>query len=412
MKVRVVKAAAYAVVGYQTAYLMYYYPVETIAAMLNSVMGTAEKVAHYINFAESQGIQVLPPDINESYSKFTVKGETIRFGLAAIKNVGMNVIESVVASRNTKGRFESLVDFINKIDLSAINKRAVESLIKAGAFDEFKIFRSKLLAVFEKVMDSVSNEKKRNIDGQISLFGLAEENINEPEINYPNINEFSKNNLLAMEKEMTGMYLTGHPLDEYTQSLKMYTSTSIEKIYKSQQAHLEDVDDDEYSINDEDKVILGGIISEVNQKVTRSNSIMAFLKLEDLSGSIEIIVFPRTLDKVRSLIIPDSMVVIKGRVSMKEDEPVKLICETIEPLEKVNSSKIYIRVENLAKAKETKQKLMSIASNYKGDTPIYIFTANDRKNYRMPREMWVNIDNSMLDELYKLYGEENIKIME
>ena len=380
--------------------------------MLNSVMGTAEKVAHYINFAESQGIQVLPPDINESYSKFTVKGEVIRFGLAAIKNVGMNVVESVVASRSNKGRFESLVDFINKVDLSAINKRAVESLIKAGAFDEFKIFRSKLLAVFEKVMDSVSNEKKRNIDGQISLFGLVEENINEPEINYPNINEFSKNNLLAMEKEMTGMYLTGHPLDEYTQSLKMYTSISIEKIYKSQQAHLEGVDDDEYSIHDEDKVILGGIISEVNQKVTRSNSIMAFLKLEDLSGSIEVIVFPRTLDKVRSLIIPDSMVVIKGRVSMKEDEPVKLICETIEPLEKVNSSKIYIRVENLAKAKETKQKLMSIASNYKGDTPIYVFTADDRKNYRMPREMWVNIDNSMLDELYKLYGEENIKIME
>ncbi len=295
-------AAAYAVVGYQTAYLMYYYPVETIAAMLNSVMGTAEKVAHYINFAESQGIQVLPPAINESYSKFTVKGDTIRFGLAAIKNVGFNVVESIVASRSDKGRFESLVDFINKIDLSAINKRAVESLIKAGAFDEFKIFRSKLLAVYEKVMDSVSNEKKRNIEGQISLFGLVEENINEPEVNYPNINEFSKNNLLAMEKEMTGMYLTGHPLDEYVQSLKMYTSISVDKIYKSQQAHLEGVDDDEYSIHDEDKVILGGIISEVNQKVTRSNTIMAFIKLEDLSGSIEVIVFPKTLDKVRDLI--------------------------------------------------------------------------------------------------------------
>ena len=386
-------AAAYAVVGYQTAYLMYYYPVETIAAMLNSVMGTAEKVAHYINFAESQGIQVLPPAINESYSKFTVKGDTIRFGLAAIKNVGFNVVESIVASRSDKGRFESLVDFINKIDLSAINKRAVESLIKAGAFDEFKIFRSKLLAVYEKVMDSVSNEKKRNIEGQISLFGLVEENINEPEVNYPNINEFSKNNLLAMEKEMTGMYLTGHPLDEYVQSLKMYTSISVDKIYKSQQAHLEGVDDDEYSIHDEDKVILGGIISEVNQKVTRSNTIMAFIKLEDLSGSIEVIVFPKTLDKVRDLITVDSMVVIKGRVSMKEDEPVKLICETIEPLEKVNSSKLFIRVENLAKAKQTKPNLINIASQHKGDKSIYVFTAYDRKNYRIPREMWLNINN-------------------
>ena len=261
-------------------------------------------------------------------------------------------------------------------------------------------------------MDSVSNEKKRNIEGQISLFGLVEENINEPEVNYPNINEFSKNNLLAMEKEMTGMYLTGHPLDEYVQSLKMYTSISVDKIYKSQQAHLEGVDDDEYSIHDEDKVILGGIISEVNQKVTRSNTIMAFIKLEDLSGSIEVIVFPKTLDKVRDLITVDSMVVIKGRVSMKEDEPVKLICETIEPLEKVNSSKLFIRVENLAKAKQTKPNLINIASQHKGDTAIYVFTADDRKNYRMPREMWVNINNELLDQLYKVYGEENIKIIE
>ena len=165
MKVSVVKAAAYAVVGYQTAYLMHYYPVETIAAMLNSMMGSSEKVAHYINFAESLGIQVLPPNINESYSKFTVKGDKIRFGLAAIKNVGINVVDSIVEARNSKGKFESITDFINKIDLSTINKRAVESLIKAGALDDFKVFRSKLLAVHEKLMDSIASERKRNIDG-------------------------------------------------------------------------------------------------------------------------------------------------------------------------------------------------------------------------------------------------------
>ena len=192
MKIRVVKAAAYAVVGYQTAYLMHYYPVETIAAMLNSVMGISEKVAHYTKFAESLGIQVLPPDINESYSKFTVKGDSIRFGLAAIKNVGVNVVDGIVKARKNKGKFESLVDFINKIDLSTINKRAVESLIKAGAFDEFKIFRSKLLAVYEKLMDSVASDKKRNIDGQISLFGMADESIKVPEVKYPDIKEFDK----------------------------------------------------------------------------------------------------------------------------------------------------------------------------------------------------------------------------
>ena len=331
MKVSVVKAAAYAVVGYQTAYLMHYYPVETIAAMLNSMMGSSEKVAHYINFAESLGIQVLPPNINESYSKFTVKGDKIRFGLAAIKNVGINVVDSIVEARNSKGKFESITDFINKIDLSAINKRAVESLIKAGALDDFKVFRSKLLAVHEKLMDSVASERKRNIDGQISLFGLTEdEDFKAPEVTYPNIKEFAKNNLLAMEKEMTGLYLSGHPLDEYAKSLKIMTSTTIQKIYDCQEAHNEGIDDEEYSIHDEDKVVVGGIITEVNQKVTRNNQIMAFIKIEDLSAVIEVIVFPKTLDRVRNLIATDALVVIKGRVSMKEDEAVKIICETVE----------------------------------------------------------------------------------
>ncbi|WLF69238.1 DNA polymerase III subunit alpha [Clostridium septicum] len=409
-------AAAYAVIGYQTAYLMKYYPVETIAAMLNSVMGTSEKVAHYINFAESLGIQVLPPNINESYSKFTVKGDKIRFGLAAIRNVGLNVVENVVYSRDKKGNFESLVDFINKIDLSAINKRAVESLIKAGAFDEFKIFRSKLLAVYEKIMDSVSNEKKRNIDGQMSLFGLSEETLKSPEINYPNIKEFAKKHMLAMEKEMTGLYLSGHPLDEYFQSLKMQTSTSIEKIFKSYEIMQETYNNEEIIediIHDEERVILGGIISEVNQKITRNNTMMAFLKLEDLSGMIEVIVFPKTLDKVRELIKPDSLVAIKGRVSIKEDELPKLICESINPLEKVNSEKIYIRTENINTGKELIKTLKEMMpKEYKGDTAVFIFTSNDRKKYRMSRNLWINMESDATDYLRKLIGEENVKIIE
>ena len=405
-------AAAYAVIGYQTAYLMHYYPVETIAAMVNSVMGINEKVAHYIKFAESLGIQVLPPDINESYSKFTVKDDSIRFGLAAIKNVGVNVVEGIVAARKEKGNFESLVDFINKIDLSTINKRAVESLIKAGAFDEFKVFRSKLLAVYEKLMDSISNEKKRNIDGQISLFGMAEESIKAPEVKYPDIKEFAKNNLLSMEKEMTGLYITGHPLDEYEKSLKVMTSTTVETIFNSYEAIMDGLGDDEYLIQDNQRVVLGGILAEVNQKVTRNNSMMAFLKLEDLSGIIEVVVFPKTLDKVRNLITLDSMVIIKGRVSIKEDEEPKLICESIEPLEKVNSEKLYLRVESLEKAKEIKPQLVQIVNEYRGNTPIYVFTAKDRKNYRMPKEMWVDLNSDVVIELIKSFGEENVKIVE
>ncbi|WP_291649802.1 DNA polymerase III subunit alpha [Clostridium sp.] len=407
-------AAAYAVIGYQTAYLMKYYPVETIAAMLNSVMGTSEKVAHYINFAESLGIQVLPPDINESYSKFTVKGDKIIFGLAAIKNVGYNVVETIVVSRNNKGEFESLMDFINKIDLSSVNKRAIESLIKAGALDCFDVFRSKLLAVYEKLMDSVSSERKRNIDGQISLFGMEEE-IEVPEINYPNIKEFAKKNILAMEKEMTGLYLSGHPLDEYADSLKVQTTTSIDKVYKSYEIISEtfnQTDLPEDIIHDEERVILGGIIAESNQKITRSNTMMAFLKLEDLTGIIEVIVFPKTLDKVRESIKEDSLVVIKGRVSIKEDELPKLICETVEPLEKINTSKVYIRANNLDEGRNLMKELRVMPSEYKGDTTVYIFTANDRKNYRMPKDIWIDLESEAVSYFKEIAGEENVKIIE
>ena len=408
-------AAAYAVVGYQTAYLMRYYPVETIAAMLNSVMGISEKVANYINFAESLGIQVLPPDINESYSKFTVKGDKIRFGLAAIKNVGYNVVESIVDSRNKKGTFESLMDFINKLDLSAVNKRAIESLIKAGALDCFKVFRSRLLAVYEKLMDGISSEKKRNIDGQISLFGLDEDIIESPEITYPNIKEFSKKNLLAMEKEMTGLYLSGHPLDEYVYSLKVQTSTNIEKVFKSYEiikdsyGNIEIPDD---IIHDEQRVVLGGILASVNQKITRNNTMMAFLQLEDLTGTIEVIVFPKTLDRVRESIKEDSLVVIKGRISIKEDELPKLICETIEPLEKINSSKVYIKVENMNHAKAFIKEARAIPEEYKGDTAVYLFTSNDRKQYRGPRDIWINIASDAISYLKELMGEDNVRLVE
>ena len=411
-------AAAYAVIGYQTAFLMKYYPVETIAAMLNSVMGTSEKIAHYIRFAESQGIQVLPPDINESYSKFTVKGDKIRFGLAAIKNVGVNVVESIVKSRTEKGVFKSLGDFIEKLDPTAVNKRAVESLIKAGALDEFKVFRSKLLAVYDKLMDSSYTSKKKNIEGQINLFALAEEEVKTPEIQYPNIKEFSKKHLLAMEKEMSGLYLSGHPLDEYITSLNMQTSTNIGKIneaYEELTSNLETdlstVDFNPSSLRDEQRVVIGGIIAEVNKKVTRNNTMMAFLKLEDLDGTIEVVVFPKTLEKMIGLITEDALVLIKGRLSLKEDEPPKLICENIEPLEKINNDKLYLRAKDKMIAGKLKTFLMKLEDEYKGDTSVYIFLEENRQTYRMPRECWVNLDTDIVDELKKEAGEENVKII-
>ena len=415
-------AAAYAVVGYQTAFLMRYYPVEMLAAMMNSIMGSSEKIAHYITIAESMGIQVLPPDVNESSAKFTVKGDTIRFGLGAVKNVGSNVLEGLVDARERKGRFESLVDFINKMEPSALNKRAVECLIKCGAMDCFKTFRSKMLAVHEKLIDNISSDKKRNIDGQMSLFGEAEE-LKNPDVKYPNIKEFDKRNLLTMEKEMTGLYITGHPLDDYAKSLKMQTTNEIAEVYKEEETLdinetdelLSDIDlfEKDDRLMDNDRVILGGILARVSQKITRNNAIMAFLTLEDLTGSIEVIVFPKTLEKVKSLCVTDSLVIIKGRLSIKEDEVPKLICENIEPLEKINNSKLYLRLQNKDAVRQFSKELKEmLADDEKGDIPIYFYAAKENEKFRAPRDRWVNLNSEIKERLIKRLGEENVRIVE
>jgi DNA polymerase-3 subunit alpha len=427
MKVRVGKAAAYAVVGYQTAYLMRYYPAEFIAAMLNSVMGISEKVAFYIRFAESQGIQVLPPDINESFAKFTVKDDkTIRFGMAAIKNAGYNVIESIVKSRKSKGAFKSLYDFCSKVDSGVLNKRTVESLIKAGACDSFKVFRSQMLSVYEKILDGLNSERKRNIDGQVSLFGALKESYTEPEIKYPPIKEFEKKYLLAMEKEMTGLYLTGHPLDEYVETLKMYSEINIGQILEATtDTTLEEGDEasidmaslvsqagnSEHNIVDGTKVALGGIIADVNKKYTRNNDMMAFVTLEDLYGMIEVVVFPKVFQKVASLIATDAIILVKGRVSIREDESPKILCEDIQPLVKVNTSNVYVQVEDDNIAREVNRSLKQALLSFRGNTPIYLCTRKERKKYRLPKEFWIDCETEVLDFLRKQFGEENVKVL-
>lgn len=402
-------AAAYAVVSYQTAYLMHYYTAEYLAAMLNSVKGDNTKVAYYIRFAGEQGIQILPPDINESYSKFTVSGNKIRFGLSAVKNVGVNVIDSIVVSREEKGKFKDLEDFCGKIDTACINKRVVESLIKAGAFDCFKVYRAKLLAVYERILDSVSNERKRNIQGQMSLFGAEETAA--IKISYPDIREFEKKYILAQEKEMTGLYLSGHPLDQYSTALKNQTSINISEIIST-----ETLEDDEFveavsKVKDGDIVIVGGIISEISKKITKNNANMAFIKLEDMTGSIEAVVFPKIFEKCKSFISEDSIVIIRGRISIREDEAPKLICETIDPLLLVNTEKLYIQIEEQALLRNVLIELKDITALYRGDMPVYVFTKKERSNFRLDKEYWVNNDNELLSFLRKRFGDENVKLV-
>lgn len=406
-------AAAYAVVAYETAYLMKYYPTEFIAAMLNSVMGNNEKVAYYVRFAKEINIELLPPDINESFSRFTVKGDRIRFGMAAVKNVGVNVVESVVNSRKEKGSFTSLVDFCNKVDIGEVNKRAVESLIKVGAFDYFKIYRSRLLAVYEKVMDGISNQKKKNIDGQISLFsnfqGNNENSYKDMEIKYPDIKEFEKKYILSMEKEMTGLYISGHPLDEYKETLDISVNTKISDIIVEES--LDEVEDSEnYKVKDGDRVIIGGILTEVTRKITKNNSMMAFFKIEDMYAAIEVIIFPKVLEKYNMLIKEDEMLIIKGRVSIREEEQPKILCEDIKPLVKINNSKVYIQIEQENQVMDTIKEIEIFLSEFRGSTPIYICTKKERKKFMLPKDLWINEDIAVLDFLRKKFGEENLKV--
>lgn len=400
-------AAAYAVVAYQTAYLMYYYPTEFIAAMLNSVKGDNEKVAYYIRFANEKAIQILPPDINESCAKFTVRGNRIRFGLSAIKNVGENIIDSIVKSRDEKGNFLDISDFCNKIDISSINKRVVESLIKAGAFDCFGVYRSQMLSVYEKVLDSISSSRKKNLDGQISLFGsFNDESI---KIQYPKIKEFEKRHILTMEKEMTGLYLSGHPLEEYEQTLNTRISTKISDILAN--GSLEEGFVQETKVKDGDIVIVGGIITEITKKFTKNNDMMAFIRLEDLYGGIEVIVFPKVFQRFKSLVGEDGLILIKGRVSLREEEQPKILCETIESLIKSDSKNLYVLVENEKVLKQILVELKSEFLKFKGDIPVYLCTRSERKKFRLDREFWINDDLELMSSLRVKLGDENVKII-
>ena len=372
-------------------------------------MGINEKVAYYIRFANSLGIQVLPPDINESYSRFTVKGNTIRFGLAAVKNVGMNVIESIVKSRNEKGKFTSLMDFCNKIDIADVNKRSVESLVKAGAFDNFKVYRSKLLAVYEKMLDGINNQRKRNIEGQLSLFEDFKDSFTNIEVKFPEINEFEKKYLLAMEKEMTGLYLSGHPLDEYEHTLNLQTNTKISEILVDE-ALEEGLAVEGSQVRDGDKVIIGGIITEVVKKITKSNAMMAFFKLEDLYGTVEVIVFPKMFEKYKSFLQVDGLVLLKGTVSIREDEQPKVLCDVVEPLLKLSSEKLYIQVEEERLIKKAVDETKYMLTEFKGNMPVYFFAKKERKAFRLDRDLWVTNEVEILTFLRKKFGDDNVKI--
>lgn len=320
-------AAGYAVIAYQTAYLKTYYPIEFMAATLNSFMGSTDRISGYIMECKRLGISVLAPAVNHSGKNFAVDNKNIRFGLAAIKNVGHRAAEAIKEERLLNGRYTSFIDFCKRLASGAVNKKCVESLIKCGAFDEFDANRRQLIASFETILESIAKEKKNNIEGQVTLFEAGSQDSNTFTYTFPDIEDFDKQRLLNMEKELLGIYVSGNPLDEFEDIiLNKATFFSSQKII--------DENTNQNLFYDGKGVTCAGLIRQISKKVTKNNNMMAFVELEDIYGSLELVVFPKILDKYSSMVIDDSKILVKGKLSLREDEDIKIICEEIHPLKK------------------------------------------------------------------------------
>jgi len=399
-------SAAYAVVAYETAWLKYYYPVEFMAALITSIMGNTNQVSLYIQECKRLGIEILPPNINESYSKFTVKEGAIRFGLAAIKNVGAAAINSIVETRKRGGKFLSFVDFCQRVDLNVINKRMIESMIKCGTFDLLGANRAQLLAIYERTLDGMNQDRKRNVEGQFSIFEVISPDDN-PDLSLdvlPNIKEFPERTLLSMEKEMIGVYISGHPLSSFAEELKRLTTT-----FDINEA-LENIGVSTNSISDGDKITMGGIIVKKQNKITKNNNMMAFATLEDLYGIVELIIFPTTLERYNKFIYEDSIVVVEGRVNISEEEEPKIIVEAIKPLTKTKREKIYIKLSS-SKPLSFLEDIKVVLSQYCGNVPVYVYLEKNRSTIMAHRDLWVDAEShELLDKLEEMLGKDNIKL--
>ncbi len=414
-------AAAYAVIAYQTAWLKYHYPVEFMAASLNSFMGSSDKISQYVLECRNMGIDVLPPDINESEVKFSVVDGKIRFGMAAVKNVGEGAVREIIAEKNEKGPFKSFAEFCERTDGRDINKRCVESLLKCGAFDSFGIYRSRMLAVFEKILEGVQQNRKKNMEGQLSIFemGGAKQEMSVSADIYPEIKEYPPKTLLSMEKEMLGLYISGHPLKEFMDEIKEQVTLLSSDLSMNTAENGEDNENEtEKDLKDGMLVTVGGIITDKKTKTTKSNNMMAFITLEDLYGTMEVIVFPSILTRYAALLTPENTVLINGKISIKEEEQPKIICEEVKPLrktyenaanQKTKASKLYIRTCE-PEDTEKMRSVYSLLKYFRGKTPVCFYNEQENTKRMMEQDKWVILDESLLRELRDRFGEENVKV--
>ena len=396
-------AASYAVVTYQTAWLRCHYPVEFMAALLTSVIANPKKCTEYINECRAMGIKILPPDINEGVSGFSVSGDAIRYGLSAIKSLGRNVIDSMVAERKASGPYKDLKDFMKRLTTKEVNKRTIENLIKAGALDSLHATRKQLMTVYAQVLDEVNREKKESISGQMSLFDfMTDEQKAQYEIKYPKVGEYDDLQKLSMEKEVLGIYVSGHPLQKYMESMK-----------KQVTAKTTDFEPDEETgksvAHDNYRYVVGGMITNVNAKLTKKNQNMAFITLEDLYGSLEIVVFPNTYQKYH-IFDEDKGYYVLGRANISETDG-KMIAEEIIPIDQVPKD-LWIQTADIDEFEKSKEALFDILRANGGDTQIVIFSRKERAIKRLPTYESVHVTDSVLEQLSALYGQGNVRLAE
>ena len=399
-------AAAYAVVAYQTAWLKYYYPLEFMAALMTSVIDTPSKVAGYIYTCRQMGIKILPPDINHGEADFSVDGENIRYGLAAIKSIGRPIVNAIVEERTAFGPFSNLEDFITRMSgRENVNKRAIENLIKSGALDTLGGTRKQFMVIYVQIMDHVNLEKKHSMSGQMSLFDLvSEEQKSEFQIRMPDVGEYSKDNLLAFEKEVLGVYISGHPLEEHEEKWrKTISATSLDFQI--------DEETGASKVRDGAKEIIGGMIVDKTVKQTKTNQMMAFVTVEDLLGTVEVVVFPRDYEKSREYLEVDSKVFIRGKVSEEDEKASKLICEKVIPFEKTKRE-LWIRFPDKAAFLDEEQIVYGYLADSEGEDEVVIYCAKERAVKRLPRNRNIRINNQILSRLMNHYGESSVKVVE
>ncbi|MFR8074263.1 MAG: DNA polymerase III subunit alpha [Lachnospiraceae bacterium] len=396
-------AAAYALVAYQTAYLKYYYPVEFMAALMTSVIDNPPKVAEYILTCRQMGIRILPPDINVGEAGFTVDGKNIRYGLSAIKSIGRPVIDAVVEERTLGGSYRSLKDFIERLTGKETNKRTIENFIKSGAFDGLGGTRKQFMMIYADIMDRIAHEKKSSMTGQMTLFDLmGEEDKREYEIQLPKVGEYDKEQLLAFEKEVLGIYVSGHPLEKY-EALWKHVITNVTSDFAL------DEETGHSKVMDGNRAVIGGILTDKRVKYTKTNKTMAYLTVEDLVGTVEVVVFPKDYEKNLQYLNVDDRVFIRGRVSSEDDQSSKLICEKIFRFDEV-PQELWIQFATISDYRAREKQLFDLLRNSDGKDYVVIYVRDGRSVRRLGDNWTVRADESLLGALSEAFGADNVRL--